>query len=396
MDKKREAMLTGLDESQRSYMDLRFQGITGQASSQIAVSQQAAKNDANLISYDRQMNGIANDGVRYSPLYSGPAAQPAAAPGMIRSVTQGLPPSVQAGISYDRTPERNKEVGGAPDSQHLRPGSAADISTKGMPEAERQQLITSLMSNPNVRGLGFYDGHIHVDTDRTSRVTWGTPPAALKDTVEQWKVQPAPGGGMSSTDVAATLPACDVAAQQRSQRGGDPRPHDRRQRHRRSGRRAAGQARAAARRHGAEDGDRRQGQSDQGPDLQARRQRHHRPGADRPGARQDPRLRRDLAAFKEQIEQSLMQALDYKIGQSNAMAQSHQLASSRVADGRIRDYNIRATQAELNPDPIAQAEAKRQLKQESSTSCRTATSRTARRCASPAPPPRRPAWPVPR
>ena len=68
--------------------------------------------------------------------------------------------------------------------------------------------------------------------------------------------------------------------------------------------------------------------------------------------------------FKEQIEQSLMQALDYKIGQSNAMAQSHQLNSSRIADGRIRDYNIRATQAELNPDPIAQAEAKRQLKQE--------------------------------
>ena len=67
----------GFDESQAvSSMDLRFQGITGQASSQIAVSQQAAKNDANLISYDRQMNGIANDGVRYSPLYSGPAAQP--------------------------------------------------------------------------------------------------------------------------------------------------------------------------------------------------------------------------------------------------------------------------------------------------------------------------------
>jgi hypothetical protein len=366
MDKRRDFMLTGLADDQRPYMDLRFRGISGQALSQIAVSQQAAKNDVMAKSYGDQMTGITNNMVKMSGIFSGPGAAPAAAPGMIPSVMQGLPPSIQQRASFDRTPARNAEVGGAPDSQHLRPNSAADIDTKGMPEPERLQLIQSVMANPHVRGLGFYGDHIHIDTDRTARVTWGTPPAELKGHVEQWKAQPAPGGGMSSTDVAG-----DVTRMRAWLNSNDPNAVIQRD--------AIIGANATGTQAGVPQAKHDQLLNDMalkavlGAKAEQIKATIFRPGTDSiidPAQVVEERNKiRAYAAtdpvHKDLIEQTLTQALEYKIQQSNSMAQSHNLNSQRVGDAKIRDLSIRAREADLNPDPIAQAEAKRGLKLES-------------------------------
>ena len=57
-----------------------------------------------------------------------------------------------------RTPEHNRAVGGAPDSQHLY-GRAADIVVRGVPHDEVYRQAIRL----GFRGVGRYNTHTHVD-----------------------------------------------------------------------------------------------------------------------------------------------------------------------------------------------------------------------------------------
>jgi len=74
-------------------------------------------------------------------------------------------------ISGFRTPEHNRSVGGAPHSYHVyaaeRPGAAADVSAaRG---TSRQWY--DFLDRRGPGGLGFYDGHVHVDT-RNGHARW--------------------------------------------------------------------------------------------------------------------------------------------------------------------------------------------------------------------------------
>lgn len=69
----------------------------------------------------------------------------------------GVPIKVTSGY---RTPEHNREVGGAHDSQHEL-GKAADITWTGI----EMTRASALASQVGFTGIGTYpkDGHIHVD-----------------------------------------------------------------------------------------------------------------------------------------------------------------------------------------------------------------------------------------
>ena len=65
-----------------------------------------------------------------------------------------------------RCPEHNAEVGGAPDSQHLR-GRAADIVVHNTPPA----IVADFAESLNPGGLGRYDGWVHIDS-RSGHARW--------------------------------------------------------------------------------------------------------------------------------------------------------------------------------------------------------------------------------
>jgi uncharacterized protein YcbK (DUF882 family) len=78
-------------------------------------------------------------------------------------------------ISGYRSPERNKEVGGATMSQHMF-GNAADIQISGLKPQEMADLVEKLIKEGKMKqgGLGTYQregGWIHYDT-RGTKARW--------------------------------------------------------------------------------------------------------------------------------------------------------------------------------------------------------------------------------
>jgi uncharacterized protein YcbK (DUF882 family) len=78
-------------------------------------------------------------------------------------------------ISGYRSPERNKAVNGASNSQHMY-GIAADIKIAGMKPKEMNALIEKLIKEGKVKegGLGLYDrpdGWVHYDI-RGTKARW--------------------------------------------------------------------------------------------------------------------------------------------------------------------------------------------------------------------------------
>lgn len=78
-------------------------------------------------------------------------------------------------ISGYRSPDRNKEVGGATMSQHMF-GNAADIQISGMKPQEMADLVEKLIKEGKMKqgGLGIYPregGWIHYDT-RGTKARW--------------------------------------------------------------------------------------------------------------------------------------------------------------------------------------------------------------------------------
>jgi uncharacterized protein YcbK (DUF882 family) len=78
-------------------------------------------------------------------------------------------------ISGYRSPERNKEVGGATMSQHMF-GNAADIQISGLKPQEMADLVEKLIKEGKMKqgGLGVYPregGWIHYDT-RGTKARW--------------------------------------------------------------------------------------------------------------------------------------------------------------------------------------------------------------------------------
>ena len=98
--------------------------------------------------------------------------------------TLGFPLTI---TSADRTAARNAEVGGATGSQHLGHGKALDISLAGLTDEQKLKVYNQFLNDPRVGGIGFYAGHLHVDTRGGPRATWGTPPAAVADQVSVWQ-----------------------------------------------------------------------------------------------------------------------------------------------------------------------------------------------------------------
>ena len=70
----------------------------------------------------------------------------------------GIPFVINSGI---RTPERNAEVGGVPDSAHVR-GYAVDISA---PTSRARFLITRAVLDAGFKRVGIGRTFVHVDTD---------------------------------------------------------------------------------------------------------------------------------------------------------------------------------------------------------------------------------------
>ena len=80
---------------------------------------------------------------------------------VIRDLT-GCPIMIHSGY---RAPERNKSVGGASQSLHLK-GLAVDISAKGMSHSALQKFLSSWSG-----GLGSYATHTHIDI-RSVKARW--------------------------------------------------------------------------------------------------------------------------------------------------------------------------------------------------------------------------------
>ena len=71
-------------------------------------------------------------------------------------------------VSGRRCPKRNKQVGGAPNSQHLK-GTAADIQIDGMAPRDVARLAETVLDGWG--GIGRYATFTHVDVRKT-RARW--------------------------------------------------------------------------------------------------------------------------------------------------------------------------------------------------------------------------------
>lgn len=100
----------------------------------------------------------------------------------------------------DRTPERNAEVGGARDSQHLH-GRAIDFRLSGTDEEKAASLQRILRGDFGpVGGVGTYnDGSLHIDFRPGARAAWGPDrtqaslgqtPAWFQQAVSSWRASP--------------------------------------------------------------------------------------------------------------------------------------------------------------------------------------------------------------
>ena len=78
----------------------------------------------------------------------------------------GLPMIINSGY---RCPERNEQVGGAENSQHLF-GKAADVSLHN--QAMSGQDISSLARGIEFTGIGLYDNFIHLDVRDGKPAKW--------------------------------------------------------------------------------------------------------------------------------------------------------------------------------------------------------------------------------
>lgn len=67
-----------------------------------------------------------------------------------------------------RTPERNKQIGGAKNSQHIH-GRAADIKSHGLSGAELADIVLGLIRIGDIPagGVGIYSNRVHYDTRGT-------------------------------------------------------------------------------------------------------------------------------------------------------------------------------------------------------------------------------------
>lgn len=81
---------------------------------------------------------------------------------VVEAASKGLTFGFEVVSGY-RDPERNAAVGGAKESQHLT-GNAMDISIRGMSDAEKSALVTSL-ADSGAKRIGIYSGNtgLHVD-----------------------------------------------------------------------------------------------------------------------------------------------------------------------------------------------------------------------------------------
>lgn len=102
--------------------------------------------------------------------FDSPDAPGTGAPEMNDELVRGLDEArAHAGIPFRvtsgyRTPEHNEEVGGVPNSAHVR-GYAADISLEGLSPAEVLVVVTSLY-RAGFRRIGWsVDSFVHVDND---------------------------------------------------------------------------------------------------------------------------------------------------------------------------------------------------------------------------------------
>jgi len=84
----------------------------------------------------------------------------------IRQFFGNLPITVN---SWYRTPEYNKQVGGAKNSQHVL-GRAVDFTVEGIKPAEVQKCLSAVVKELGIGGLGCYDRFTHVDIGK--RRTW--------------------------------------------------------------------------------------------------------------------------------------------------------------------------------------------------------------------------------
>lgn len=95
------------------------------------------------------------------------------------SVLKGQGIDLKVSSTY-RDPAHNAAVGGARGSQHLK-GKALDIPLAGFSEPQQQAIVSQFLSDPRVRGFGYYPpsktsgGSIHVDVrDGNGRAAWGS------------------------------------------------------------------------------------------------------------------------------------------------------------------------------------------------------------------------------
>jgi hypothetical protein len=75
--------------------------------------------------------------------------------------------------SEDRSPEYNKKVGGAGNSQHTH-GTAFDVGLRGLPE-DQQKAIINRAVELGARGIGYYPGSTsaHIDMRQGAGAAWG-------------------------------------------------------------------------------------------------------------------------------------------------------------------------------------------------------------------------------
>lgn len=90
----------------------------------------------------------------------------------LQSLRDHLGESVKITGSGYRTPEHNKAVGGAKDSQHLY-ASGADINVKSKTPKQLAKVIEKLIKEGKMEegGIGIYPGFVHYDR-RGTKARW--------------------------------------------------------------------------------------------------------------------------------------------------------------------------------------------------------------------------------
>jgi len=90
-----------------------------------------------------------------------------------------IPFSITSGF---RSSKHNSKVGGANKSQHMS-GNAVDISLKNLTESQQKALVNAVLSNPSVRGFGFYpnSNSIHFDVRSSAKAYWSNDTAVDKN-----------------------------------------------------------------------------------------------------------------------------------------------------------------------------------------------------------------------